>query len=119
MNHLPSNITLHRASRTLQLDYPDGRHYALPCEYLRVHAPSADVSGLTPKLVVYKESVNIERLEPVGAYALRIWFDDGHKSGVYAWAYLQELGEHQTEYWQAYLDRLAAQGYHRRGQTAI
>jgi DUF971 family protein len=114
MRHIPSDITLHKESRVLQLSYADGREFRLPCEYLRVFAPSADVSGLEPKLEVYKEAVNIERLEPVGAYAMRIWFDDGHKSGVYSWQYLQELGEHQDEYWQDYLDRLAAKGYQRR-----
>jgi DUF971 family protein len=118
MRHIPSDITLHRESRILQLSYADGREFRLPCEYLRVYAPSADVSGLEPKLEVYKEAVNIDRLEPVGAYAVRIWFDDGHKSGVYSWEYLQELGEHHAEYWQDYLDRLAAKGYHRREDAA-
>lgn len=117
MSHIPSDITLHKDSRTLDLHYPDGRHFELPCEYLRVHAPSADVSGLDAKLTVYKETVNIERLEPVGAYAVRIWFDDGHKSGVYSWEYLQDLAEHQGEYWQRYLDRLAAHGYKHREHT--
>lgn len=114
MHHIPSDITLHRDSRTLSLQYDDGRRVELPCEYLRVYAPSADVAGLEPKLVVYKEQVNIERLEAVGAYALRIWFDDGHKSGIYSWQYLHELGERHSEYWQDYLDRLAAKGYRRR-----
>jgi len=118
MSHTPTDITLHKETRTLSLHYEDGRRFDLPCEYLRVFAPSADVSGLNAKLTVYKEQVNIDRLEPVGAYAVRIWFDDGHKSGVFSWQYLQELGEHQAEYWQDYLDRLAAQGYRRREHTS-
>ena len=112
----PVDIVLHRQSHKLEIAFDDGARFEYPCEYLRVYAPSADVSGLNAKLTVYKEQVNIERLEPVGAYAVRIWFDDGHKSGVFSWQYLQELGEHQAEYWQDYLDRLAAQGYRRREQ---
>lgn len=114
MNPIPSAITLHKESRSLSLQYQNGRSFVLPCEYLRVHAPSADVSGFSAKLTVYKEQVNIERLEPVGVYAVRIWFDDGHKSGVFTWEYLHELGENQTAYWQQYLERLATQGYKRR-----
>ena len=72
MHHTPTDIILHKDTRTLSLDYEDGQHFELPCEYLRVHAPSADVSGLNAKLAVYKEQVNIDRLEPVGAYAVRI-----------------------------------------------
>ena len=116
MHHTPTDITLHKDTRILSLHYEDGRRFDLPCEYLRVYAPSADVSGLNARITVYKERVNIDRLEPVGAYAVRIWFDDGHKSGVFSWQYLQELGEHQAEYWQDYLDRLVAQGYRRRQQ---
>lgn len=114
MSHVPTEVTLHKDSHTLSLTYEDGRRFDLPCEYLRVYAPSADVSGLNAKLTVYKEGVNIEALEPVGAYAIRIRFDDGHKSGVFSWQYLYELGENQQGYWQDYLDRLAAQGYKRR-----
>lgn len=117
MDHIPTDITLHRDSRTLVLRYDDGTCFELPCEYLRVHAPSADVSGLSAKLTVYKEDVNIEAMEPVGQYAIRIRFDDGHKSGVYSWQYLRELGEQQEALWQAYLDRLAAQGYQRRAPS--
>jgi len=118
MHPIPTDLTLHRERRSLTLRYADGSEHDLPCEYLRVYAPSADVSGLEPKLVVYKEQVNIERLEPVGAYAVRIWFDDGHKSGVYSWAYLHDLGEHRDRYWQDYLQRLTAQGYRRREPAA-
>lgn len=113
MRHIPTEITLDRLTRRLSLRYEDGRQFELPCEYLRVHAPSADVSGLQPKLEVYKESVNIDQLEPVGSYALRIFFDDGHKSGIYSWDYLTELAENQSSYWQDYLERLAAGGYQR------
>jgi DUF971 family protein len=114
MSNIPTRITLHKESRCLGLHYADGRQFSLPCEYLRVFAPSADVSGLQPKLEVYKESVNIDRLEPVGNYALRIFFDDGHKSGIYAWEYLADLATNHETYWRDYLARLAAQGYTRR-----
>ncbi len=117
MSHIPTDITLCKGSRTLRLSYPDGQHVELPCEYLRVYAPSADVSGLNGKLVTHKEQVNIAELEPVGAYALRIRFDDGHKSGVYSWQYLRELGDNQDEYWQDYLDRLDSQGIQRRDSS--
>lgn len=117
MSQIPTEITLRKESRILTLSYEDGRRFDLPCEYLRVYAPSADVSGFDAKLTVYKEQVNIEQLEPIGAYAVRIRFDDGHKSGVYSWEYLYELGEQQAVKWQDYLDRLAAQGYRRREGT--
>jgi DUF971 family protein len=114
MSDIPSDIILHQEQRSLELRYEDGRRFDLPCEYLRVYAPSADVSGFSGKLVVHKEKVNIEQLEPVGGYAIRIRFDDGHKSGIYSWEYLAELGEKQQANWQDYLDRLAAEGYQRR-----
>lgn len=113
----PTEIKLHRQSRYLELTYDDGSQFQLSCEYLRVHSPSAEVKGHGPGqevLQVNKEDVNINRIEPVGEYAVRLVFDDGHDSGLYSWDYLYELGSRHEEYWQRYLDRLEAAGYQRR-----
>ncbi|MEJ2677387.1 MAG: DUF971 domain-containing protein, partial [Acidihalobacter sp.] len=106
----PTDIRLHQQSRILELAYENGRHFHLPCEYLRVYSPSAEVRGHGPGQEVLqtgKESVNITAIEPVGNYAVKLVFSDGHDTGIYDWNYLYELGENQTENWQAYLDRLA------------
>ena len=114
---VPSEIRLHRKSRLLEVSYDDGRHYRLPCEYLRVHSPSAEVRGHGPGqeiLLVGKEKVAITAVEPVGRYALRLRFDDGHDSGLYTWEYLDELGRNMEENWKSYLERLGEVGYKRR-----
>ena len=88
----------------------------LPFEYLRVHSPSADVKGHGPGQEVLqtgKERVQVTAVEPVGHYAVRLRFDDGHDTGLYTWKYLHELGREREPRWQAYLDRLAAAGYAR------
>lgn len=106
-------ITLHAVSRTLDISYEDGARFQLPAEYLRVYSPSAEVRGHgagQEVLQVGKRQVAITALEPVGHYALKITFDDGHDSGLYSWSYLYELGMQQTAYWQDYLNRLAAAG---------
>lgn len=113
---IPTEIKLHRKSRLLEVSFEDGSRYSLPCEYLRVYSPSAEVRGHGPGqevLQLGKEQVNIERIEPVGNYAVRLVFDDGHASGLYSFGFLHELGEHQQEYWQRYLDALAAAGHQR------
>lgn len=113
----PTELNLHQASRVLEVTFDDGSHFRLPCEYLRVHSPSAEVQGHGPGqgvLQVNKEDVNITRIEPVGNYAVRLYFDDGHHTGLYTWDYLYELGANKDDYWQKYLDRLAAAGYQRR-----
>ena len=110
----PTEISLHRKSRLLNITFSDGRSFALPCEYLRVHSHAAEVtSRSTPE--TGKEDVNIDRIEPQGSYAIRIAFDDGHDTGIYSWETLYDLGVNQQEYWQAYLDRLATAGYDRSG----
>ncbi|MEN8165912.1 MAG: DUF971 domain-containing protein [Pseudomonadota bacterium] len=112
----PTEIKLHQASRFLDIAFDDGRHFALPCEYLRVYSPSAETRGHTPaqaKLEKGKEMVSIERIEPVGSYAIKLVFDDGHDSGLYDWNYLYNLGKYQDQLWQAYLERLAQIGYQR------
>ena len=112
----PTEIRLHQQSRMLEIAFDDGNRYQLSCEYLRGFSPSAEVRGHGPgqeTLQTGKERVNIEKLEPVGAYAVRLHFDDGHSTGLYSWETFYELGRHQSEYWQAYLDRLAVAGYTR------
>ncbi len=113
---IPTEIKLHRQSRMLEISFDDGARFELSCEYLRVHSPSAEVRGHGPGqevLQVNKEDVNISRIEPVGEYAVRLVFDDGHDSGLYAWDYLYELGRDREANWARYLDKLAAAGYQR------
>ncbi|MGH8222885.1 MAG: gamma-butyrobetaine hydroxylase-like domain-containing protein [Woeseiaceae bacterium] len=113
----PREIRLRRKSRLLTVSFDDGASFDLPFEFLRVHSPSADVKGHGPGqdvLQLGKENVQITAVEPVGQYAVRLVFDDGHATGLYTWKYLHELGSNRERYWQTYLDRLAAEGYARR-----
>ncbi len=112
----PSSIHLHRKSAVLEVGYADGTRYALPCEYLRVFSPSAEVRGHgggEPVLVPGKRNVAIERIEPVGSYAVRLVFDDGHGTGLYSWDVLEDLGANHDRYWARYLERLAEHGLSR------
>jgi DUF971 family protein len=112
----PLDIKVHQKSRFLDIAFDDGSHFSLPCEYLRVYSPSAETRGHSPataKLERGKERVSITQIEPVGQYAIKIYFDDGHNSGLYDWRYLYNLGKHHDELWQAYLDKLKAVGYQR------
>lgn len=112
----PSNIILHQQSKSLELVYGE-QSYHLPAEYLRVSSPSADVQGHGPGqevLQINKEAVGISQLEPVGHYALKIFFDDGHNTGLFTWDYLYTLATEQTARWQHYLDRLAQAGHQRK-----
>jgi DUF971 family protein len=109
----PSNITLHATSRVLEIEYDDGQTFRLPYEFLRVFSPSAEVRGHGPGqevLQVGKKDVTITALQPVGHYAVRPVFSDGHDSGIYSWDYLSELGVNQARLWSEYLARLAAAG---------
>lgn len=109
----PTAVTLHQASRLLEIAFADGASYQLPCEYLRVLSPSAEVRGHgvgNEVLQVGKINVNIKTIEPVGHYALKLVFDDGHDSGLFSWQYLYELGANYESYWQKYLNELAAAG---------
>ena len=118
----PSEIRLHRRSRELSLTYPDGSHFEIPCELLRVFSPSAEVRGhgaADRKLVTGKKYVNIESIERVGNYAVRIVFDDGHDTGIYSWDYLRELGEQQADYWRRYLDELKISNASRLPRIAV
>ncbi|HLK71642.1 MAG TPA: DUF971 domain-containing protein [Steroidobacteraceae bacterium] len=104
-------ITLRRQSRVLEVRFADGATHALPCEYLRVNSPSAEVQGHSPAervLVMGKANVQILRVEPVGQYAVRLVFDDGHDSGLYTWKYLRELALERDARWRDYQRRLAA-----------
>lgn len=109
----PVEITLHQQSHELEIMFEDGAHYRLPYEFLRVHSPSAEVRGHGPGqevLQIGKRGVNVVSVEPVGSYAMKITFDDGHDSGLYTWEYLYDLGKHQDALWQDYLQRLEAAG---------
>jgi DUF971 family protein len=93
--------------------FDDGKHFSLPAELLRVLSPSAEVQGHSEAqrvTVAGKKDVRIARIEPVGNYAARIVFDDGHDTGLFVWEYLRDLGENQEARWQAYLTDLAAKG---------
>jgi DUF971 family protein len=109
----PTEVKLHQASRVLEIAFDDGKTFRLPYEYLRVYSPSAEVRGHGPgqeTLQIGKRDVTIKNVEPVGHYALRPTFSDGHDTGIYSWEYLHELGEYHDEFWQRYLDRLRAAG---------
>ena len=109
----PTEITLHQQSRQLEIAFDDGARYHLPFEFLRVHSPSAEVRGHgrgQETLQVGKQNVNLLNVEPVGSYALKLIFDDGHDSGLYDWEYLHDLGQNQDALWQNYLKQLEAAG---------
>jgi len=109
---IPSQIKFHKQSQLLELAWANER-YELPAEYLRVYSPSAEVRGHgmgNEVLQFGKKDVRILKLEPVGNYALKISFDDGHDSGLFHWNYLKELGEQQEAKWQDYLARLEKAG---------
>ncbi len=109
----PTAITLHQASQRLELSFDDGAAFSLPFELLRVCSPSAEVQGHGPGqevLQVGKRGVQITALEPVGHYALRPVFSDGHDSGLYSWDYLYQLGRDQDRLWADYESRLRAAG---------
>ncbi len=110
--NVPTEINLNRRTRVLTVSF-DEEVFELSCEYLRVYSPSAEVQGHGPGqevLQVGKEAVNIDAIEPMGNYAIKPVFDDGHASGIFSWDTLYELGKNQTENWQCYLDRLAQAG---------
>ena len=115
---LPTEIHLHQQSRVLELHFDDGARFLLPCEYLRVYSPSAEVRGHSPataKLQVGKEAATITDIRQVGNYAVKLVFDDGHDSGLYDWQYLYKLGRAWQPLWLDYLERLAAAGQSRQG----
>jgi len=109
----PTEIKLHQASRLLEIAYADGRSFKLPCEFLRVYSPSAEVRGHGPGQEVLqtgKKSVAITKIEPVGNYAVQLTFSDGHDTGIYSWDLLYEYGARQDQMWQQYLKRMEDAG---------
>ena len=110
---IPTDVKLHQVSKVLELAFADGRAFRLPYEFLRVYSPSAEVRGHGPgqeTLQVGKRDVTISEVEPVGHYAIRPTFSDGHDTGIYSWEYLHDLGVRHDELWQRYLERLAEAG---------
>jgi len=106
----PVEIRLRTRSRLLEVSFDDGTRFELPAEYLRVHSPSAEVQGHGVEvgvLVSGKERVGISGVEPIGHYAVRLVFDDGHDTGLYTWKYLAELGREHAQKWARYLERRA------------
>ncbi|MGA2397260.1 MAG: DUF971 domain-containing protein [Steroidobacteraceae bacterium] len=113
----PTEIKARTRSRILEVSFDDGAHFELPFEYLRVFSPSAEVTGHGAGegvLQTGKEDVGIVRIEPVGNYALRLHFDDGHNTGLYSWSLLHELGVQQSAKWARYLERCAEAGVKRK-----
>jgi DUF971 family protein len=116
---LPSEIKLHQKSRILEVAFNDGRTFKLPCEFLRVFSPSAEVRGHGPGqevLQVGKKDVEITKIEPVGQYAIQFTFSDGHDTGIYSWDLLYDYGVRQGEMWQHYLKRMKEAGASREPQ---
>jgi DUF971 family protein len=110
---IPTEIKLHKASKKLEIAFDNGTRFELPFEYLRVYSPSAEVRGHGPGqevLQVGKKFVDIERIEPVGQYAVVLEFSDRHNSGIYSWDYLYSLGENYQSNWDNYLRRMEAAG---------
>ena len=109
----PTEIILHEQSHILEIAFDDGARYQLPFEYLRVFSPSAEVRGHGPgqeTLQFGKRNVLITEIEPVGNYAIKLIYDDGHDTGLYTWGYLYELGKYKDGMWHDYLTRLDAAG---------
>lgn len=103
-------IKLKRKSKLLEVSFDNGEMFNISCEMLRVHSPSAEVQQHgNPILVTHKKEVNINAIEAVGNYAVKIVFDDGHDTGLFSWKILYELGRHQVEIWERYLARLRAE----------
>jgi DUF971 family protein len=106
----PTDIKLRTQSRVLEVQFADGMRYALPFEYLRVFSPSAEVKGHgggEGLLVTAKQDVGITGIEPIGNYAVRLLFDDGHSTGLYSWDVLYALGRDHEANWARYLERCA------------
>jgi DUF971 family protein len=109
----PTSLVLHQASNRLEAAFSDGRVFSLPCEFLRVHSPSAEVRGHGPgegTLQVGKRQVTVTDIEPVGTYAVKLVFSDGHDTGIFSWALLYDYGVRRDTMWARYLQRLDAAG---------
>jgi len=109
----PTEIKLHQRSRVLEIAFADGKSFRLPCEFLRVYSPSAEVRGHGPGQEVLqtgKRDVEIKHVEPVGQYAVQLHFSDGHATGIYSWDLLYDYGVNQDEMWRRYLKRVEEAG---------
>jgi DUF971 family protein len=112
----PTNLTVHQTSKVLEVSFDDGSTFRLPFELLRVYSPSAEVQGHGPGQEVLqtgKREVSIVEISPVGHYAVKPVFSDGHESGIFSWTYLHQLGSQQAERWAMYEERLRAAGVDR------
>jgi DUF971 family protein len=112
----PTEIKLHQKTRVLEISFADGKTFQLPCEFLRVYSPSAEVRGHGPGqevLQVGKKNVEISQIEPAGSYAVQLTFSDGHSTGIYSWDLLYDFGLHLAEMWQRYLKRMEEAGANR------
>ena len=117
---IPTEIKLHQKSRMLEIAFSDGQRFELPCEFLRVYSPSAEVRGHghgQEVLQVGKKNVEITDVQPVGSYAIQLVFSDGHDSGLYSWDYLHDLGVRQEALWKQYLERMNEAGARREPAT--
>ena len=116
----PVDVVLHRHSHSLEISFDNGETFDYPCELLRVYSPSAEVrghQGRGAKLQLDKQDVNIDDIRPVGNYAVKIVFDDGHDSGLYDWRYLYDLGRNRSAFWEQYLERLREAGHQRKAPS--
>ncbi|MCB1936128.1 MAG: DUF971 domain-containing protein [Nitrosomonas sp.] len=116
----PEQIKLHKKSRILDIVFSDGQIFHFPCEFLRVHSPSAEVSGHGTGqeiLQTGKKMVNILKIEPVGHYAIQLHFSDGHNTGIYSWDLLYKYGHNQDKMWRNYLQQLEKAGASRELKT--
>jgi len=121
MVNIPTKIQLHKQSQQLELHF-NKEHFLLTAEFLRVHSPSAEVMGHGPSqavLQVEKKEVGIQKIERAGNYALKIFFDDGHDSGIFTWSYLYEIASQQESLWNNYLTSLLQAGESREKDTSI
>jgi len=115
----PTEIKLHQKSRILEIAFSDGKTFQLPCEFLRVYSPSAEVRGHGPGqevLQIGKKNVDITKIDPVGSYAIQLTFSDSHDTGIYSWDLLYDYGMRQQEMWQHYLKRMEEAGASREPQ---
>ena len=118
---VPTEIKYHKKSRVLEIAFGDDERFELTAEFLRVYSPSAEVRGHGPGqevLQIGKEAVGIERIEPVGNYAVRLYFDDGHDTGLYSWEEFRRFCVHREELWTDYLSRLEAAGHKRKSDVS-
>jgi len=116
----PIDIKLHQASRLLEIKFDNNTECMLSCEFLRVYSPSAEVRGHGPGQEVLqtdKEDVNITAIEPIGNYAVKLVFSDGHDTGLYSWDYLYDLARDYEALWLEYLGKLSAAGHNRKNKV--